>query len=143
MEQATDARSTGEIEVIYDAAQHCTASKASAGKAIAMDCPYTGRGVELSPTNLVEAALGGCILMAMGALAARNDIDMMGTYVDVKITMADLIPARFGQVDVTVTLPRQLDPMDRFRVERAADACPIKHSLLKDIPVSVMFEYPD
>ncbi len=142
MDQTDGARGPGQIEVTYDAVQHCTASKASVGKTVAMDCPYTGKGVELSPTNLVEAALGGCILLAMGALAVRNEIDLAGTYVDVTIAPADGTPPRFGRVDVTIRMPRQFDAKDKVRLERAADACPIKHSFLDDIPVSVTFEYP-
>jgi putative redox protein len=143
MNPSEEAPDPGRIEVIYDDVQHCTARKESAGKAVAMDCPYTGKGVELSPTNLVEAALGGCILMAMGAVAVRNNIDMKNARIDVNIGMAEATPARFGQVDITVRMPRQLEPKDRTRLERAADACPIKHSLLEDIPVSVTFAYPE
>ena len=42
---------------IFDASQHCTATKTSNGKNVAMDCPYTGKGEEFSPTSHVEAAL--------------------------------------------------------------------------------------
>lgn len=50
----------GDIRTTYDALQHCTAVKESRAKAVSMDCPYTGKGEEFSPTNLVEAVLGGC-----------------------------------------------------------------------------------
>ena len=55
----------------YDALQHCVSVKSAQGKQLAMDCPYTGKGEEFSPTELVEAALAGCMLMSMGALAMR------------------------------------------------------------------------
>jgi uncharacterized OsmC-like protein len=141
MELKANSNDSPTIRVTYDSEQHCTALKASAGKAVAMDCPYTGKGVELSPTNLVEAALGGCILMAMGALAVRNQIDIMGASVDVNIATVDEAPARFGQVDVKIRLPQQYAEKDRIRLERAADACPIKHSFREDVAVSVTFEY--
>lgn len=43
----------------HDGPQHCTAKRLPDGNTAAVDCPYTGRGEEFSPTNMVEAALGG------------------------------------------------------------------------------------
>ena len=45
------------------------------GKSVAMDCPYTGKGEELSPGNLLEAALAGCMLISMGPTATREGIN--------------------------------------------------------------------
>ncbi len=67
------------ILTTYDGPQHCAATREPHGESVAMDCPYTGKGEELSPTNLVEAALGGCMLLSMGNLAMRNNIDIKGT----------------------------------------------------------------
>jgi hypothetical protein len=46
----------GDVSTSYDAPQHCSAVKHSKHKTVSMDCPYTGKGDEFSPTNLVEAA---------------------------------------------------------------------------------------
>ncbi len=58
-----------------------------------MDCPYTGKGEEFSIANLVEAALDGGMLLAMGALASRHEVDLSGARSDMKITATDK-PAR-------------------------------------------------
>lgn len=58
-----------QLSTTYDDTQHCTAVDAAKAKSVAMDCPYTGKGEELSPGNLLEAALAGCMLMSMGAVA--------------------------------------------------------------------------
>ena len=73
----------------HDGQQHCTAERQPDGNTIAMDCPYTGKGAEFSPTSMVEAALGGCMLLSMGTLAMRSDLDISGTRIGVKISMAD------------------------------------------------------
>ena len=75
-----------QVTTIYDGGQHCTASDASKGKSVAMDCPYTGKGEELSPGNLLEGALAGCILISMGPTAEREGIDLGGTTVSVEVT---------------------------------------------------------
>jgi uncharacterized OsmC-like protein len=133
----------GDIHTTYDAMQHCTALKESRDKNVSMDCPYTGKGEEFSPTNLVEAALGGCMLMSMGTLAMRHGIDLAGARIEVDITATDKPLMRFQTVDVQVMMPAGLSGTDRTRLERAAEGCPIKHSFASDIPLSVNYTYPD
>ncbi|MHC4408132.1 MAG: OsmC family protein [Planctomycetota bacterium] len=132
-----------DVHTLYDAAQHCVALKESRHKTVAMDCPYTGKGEEFSPTNLVEAALGGCMLLAMGTLAKRHDIDLTGARVSVGIAGTDKPVMRFNTVNVEVGMPAGLSARDRTALERAADGCPIKHSLASDIPITIQYKYPD
>jgi uncharacterized OsmC-like protein len=132
-----------DIQTSYDALQHCTALKESKGKTVSMDCPYTGKGEEFSPTNMVEAALSGCMLMAMGTLAIRHGIDLTGARIDTSITSTDKPVMRFKLVDVVVKMPSGLSPADHKKLERASEGCPIKYSFDTDIPVSVHFNYPD
>jgi len=131
-----------DIQIIYDSMQHCTALKKSRGKKVSMDCPYTGKGEEFSPTNLVESALGGCILISMGTYAMQHDIDLTGAKVDVHITATDKPVMRFDTVEVKVNMPEGISKKIGKRLERAADSCPIKNSLAKEIPVTVKFSYP-
>ena len=123
--------------------QHCTALKTSRDKIVSMDCPYTGKGEEFSPTNWVEAALGGCILLAMGTLAMRNEIDLTGALIDVDISATDKPIMRFQSIDVQITMPAGLSKTDRIKLQRAAEGCPIKHSFASDIPLNVSYKYPD
>jgi uncharacterized OsmC-like protein len=126
----------------FDGFQHATGVRVPQGNSVAMDCPYTGKGEELSPGNLVEAALAGCMLISMGTLALRHpELDIMGAKMDVSLN-ADIGGAmRYTSVDVAVTMPRVYTDKQRTMLERAADSCPIKHAL--DIPVNVSFRYPE
>lgn len=130
-----------DVSTIYDALQHCTALEESKAKSVSMDCPYTGKGEEFSPTNLVEAALGGCMLLAMGAIATRHEIDLSGARIDVRISATDKPVMRFSEVDVDVQLPERLSAPQRTMLERASEGCPIKHSFGADIPVRVRYRY--
>jgi putative redox protein len=130
-----------DVQTTYDSTQHCTAVTAAKGKQVSMDCPYTGKGEELSPTNLVEAALGGCMLLAMGAIAMRHDIDLSGARMDVTIAAIDKPVMRFSDVEVQAHLPENLSERERAILERAAEGCPIKHSFGADIPVRVRYLY--
>ncbi len=131
------------LSTIYDSSQHCIAADATKHKFVAMDCPYTGKGEELSPGNLLEAALSGCMLLSMGAVAMRNEIDLVDTAINVELIGSP--PPKIGYTDVKaiINMPTGIAPADRGKLERAADACPIKHSLDPAINVSVIFEYPE
>jgi putative redox protein len=127
----------------YDASQHCTATASSKGKSVAMDCPYTGKGEELSPGELLEAALAGCMLMSMGAVAKRDGIDLTGSAVDVELVGTPPPKTGYQAINAIVRMPVGIQTSDRTKLERAADACPIKHSFDPSIEVAVVFEYPD
>jgi len=133
----------GDVSTSYSGGQRCQALKHSKSKTVFMDCPYTGKGDEFSPTNLVEGALGGCMLLAMGAMAMRHDIDLSEARIDTTITGTDKPVMRFQSVDVEVAMPTGLSESQRTMLEKAADACPIKHSFESDIAISVSFNYPD
>ena len=133
----------GDVVTTYDSLQHCSALKRSKSKTLTMDCPYTGKGDEFSPGDLVEAALSGCILLSMGAMAIRHGIDLAGAEIDVTISSVDKPVMRFQAIDVQVEMPAGLSEAQRLMLERAAEGCPIKHSFADDIPISVSYRYPD
>ena len=131
------------ITTTYDGAQHCTAEDAAKGKTVAMDCPYTGKGEELSPGNLLEAAVAGCMLISMGPTAQRDGIDLTGTSIDVELQGAPPPKIAYTAIRIDVHMPAGLSPVQRTKLERAADTCPIKHSFRDDIAVAVAYHYPD
>jgi uncharacterized OsmC-like protein len=82
------------------------------------------------------------MLISMGTLTMRNDeLDISGARVDVAISMTDRPVPRYGAIEITVTMPRDFSHRDRVRLERAANACPLKNSFARDIPITVQFEY--
>lgn len=131
------------LRTVYDDTQHCTAAVASTGKSVAMDCPYTGKGDELSPGDLLKAALSGCMLMAMGAVAKRSGIDLTDAAIEIELVGSPPPKISYSAVKAVVKMPNGIDPSDREKLEKASDTCPIKHSLDPAIAVSVVFEYPD
>ena len=143
MTETTNTPPERRVVTSYDGSQHCMAERLPDGNTVPMDCPYTGQGAEFSPTNLVEAAIGGCMLISMGTLAMRTDLDLSGTQIEVKASMTDKPRMRIGAIDVSVTMPAGFSERDRKRLEAAAEHCPIKHSFAQDVPVSVKYNYPD
>lgn len=128
------------LQVTYDGSQHCTAFLEPQAKAIALDCPYTSKGEEFSPMNAVGAGLAGCMLISMGTLAMRNQLDLAGTAVDVEISATE---QRIQAIDLTFSMPSGFSKVNRIKLERAAELCPIEHSFHPEIPISVRYSYPE
>jgi putative redox protein len=143
MQRTEDIPPENKVITVHDGFQHCTAKRQPDGNTVAMDCPYTGNGEEFSPTNMVEAALGGCMLISMGTLAMRSNLDISGARIEVKISMTDKPRMRFGAINIFVAMPQGLSERDRKRLEGAAEHCPIKHSFAHDVPIAVEYVYPD
>lgn len=128
------------LRVTYDGFQHCTAVKTPQGKTAAMDCPYTGKGEELSPADMVGSGLAGCMLISMGTLAVRDEIDISGTRVDVKVQQSE---KHIESISLVFNMARAYTEMQRQKLERAAGLCPIKASFHADASIHIEYKYPD
>ena len=128
------------LQVTYDGFQHCTALKQPQGKTAAMDCPYTGKGEELSPANMVGAGLAGCMLISMGTLALRDEIDIKGTRVDVEVEQSE---KHIESISLVFNMAHAYSEKERQKLERAAGMCPIKSSFHPDASINIEYRYPD
>lgn len=101
-----------------------------------------GDGSSFSPTDLIAAALGSCMLTVMG-IAARKDGIPFGeaTFRIEKHMLAD--PRRVGALPIVIDMPAGLAPDQRARLERVATHCPVHHTLHPDVDTPVRFEYPE
>lgn len=99
-----------------------------------------GKGEAFSPTDLVGAALGACMLTVMAIYAEKNEINLMGSRYEVTKKMK-LSPRMIHELELTVTLPAFLTTEQRATLEEIAHNCPVKLSLHPDISISVSFKY--
>lgn len=128
------------VRVTYDAEQHCTALKESDGKTLAVDCPYSGKGEEFSPSQLVATSMASCMFLSMGRVAQRNTLDISEARANVELSMTE---KRIENIDFVFTMPANLYESDRTKLEKAAGMCPIKASFHPDTRFSVQFNYPE
>lgn len=99
-----------------------------------------GDGSSFSPTDLVAAALGACMVTVMAILAARHDWDLTGSHWRVAKHMSSE-PRRIGRLPVEIHLPATLDERARAALERAAHTCPVHRSLDPELEMPVAFHY--
>ncbi|WBA40843.1 OsmC family protein [Hymenobacter canadensis] len=118
------------------------ATHTASGTTILTDAPTDnhGRGEAFSPTDLVSAALGSCMMTIMGIVAERQGLDLTGVTYDVTKHMA-AEPRRIRQIDVHFRLPATLSEKERTILENAARTCPVALSLNPEIEQDVQFFY--
>lgn len=135
------------IDVVYDGELHTMVTHAPSGRAFTTDAPTDngGQGEAISPTDLMAAALGSCVLTVMGLVAQRNGLDIAGATASVVKEMATHPVRRVGSLSVVVRVPAekaaQLLATDRARLEAAAMHCPVHHSLHPEVRVDIRIEY--
>lgn len=129
--------------VIYQGDLHTEAIHLRSGDRMQTDAPVDnqGRGEAFSPTDLVAAALGTCILTIMGIKARDKGIDMIGAEAQVLKTMGSN-PRRIVRLDVLVKMPaKEYSAAEKKVLEKAAHHCPVKNSLHPDLEEIITFSW--
>lgn len=114
------------------------------GAKIQTDAPKDngGEGSLFSPTDLVAAALGSCVLTVMGLFAERHAIDLAGAKMKVTKEMTNIPVRRINRLVVIITLPAANIPESmREKLEKVGHSCPVHHSLHPDIDTTIQFIY--
>lgn len=132
------------IEAVYDGDLHTTCRHGPSGAEIATDAPVDnqGRGEAFSPTDLLAASLGSCMLTVMGIVAQRHDWKLDGARARVEKHMVAQPQRRVGRLVVRFAMPDGLPEQSRAVLERAARTCPVHQSLRPDVDVDLAFEWP-
>ena len=132
-----------EIHILYEGDLHCRVIHGPSGTLLSTDAPKDnqGKGESFSPTDLLAAALGSCIITTMGIVAKRHALDLKGAKVTVVKEMTVVGDRKIRKLEVTVTLPDSLKAEERVLLERTALTCPVHKGLSPDIEVPVYFLY--
>ena len=127
---------------IYEGEKHCTLTHGPSQNKISTDAPKdnNGRGEAFSPTDLVGAALGSCILTTMAIYAEKHGINLVGSHFQVGKKM-NLTPRMIAELSIEMTLPATLTAEQRATLEEIAHTCPVTRSLNPDVKMPVIFKY--
>ena len=133
------------INILYEGGLHCRLTHGPSGATIHTDAPKDnmGKGESFSPTDLVAAALGSCMLTLMGIFANRHGLNLTGTRVQVQKEMIQEPVRKIGKLTVIFKFPGGIPATQREDLQRAALTCPVYKSLHPDIEIPVSFHYPD
>ena len=132
-----------QISVVYEGGLRTRATHGPSGAELVTDAPVDncGKGESFSPTDLVAAALGTCMLTIVGIVAERHGWSVVGASAHVeKVMTADPV-RRIGQLGVVIKVPGGRSPKEQELLEKAALTCPVHRSLLGEMDIPVSFEF--
>jgi len=132
------------IKSIYKGDLRTSAQHLASGNTIITDAPTdnNGKGEAFSPTDLVSAALGSCMMTIMGIVANRTGIDIEDMEIEItKIMAAE--PRRVAEIVIDFTMPtgKTYSDKEKAMLENAARTCPVALSLHPDIKQTISFRY--
>ena len=132
------------VETIYLGELRTEATHVQSGSKILTDAPIDnhGKGEAFSPTDLVAAALGSCMMTLMGIAARTQGVDIVGTRLSItKVMSAD--PRRIGEIVIDVHFPSAYEPKQRKLLENAAATCPVAKTLHPDCKQTIRYFYAE
>ncbi len=134
------------LDLSYTGNLRCKAVLAATGHELLTDAPPEngGLGEAFSPTDLLAAALGTCLMTVIGLVAQRSNIDVTGMTARIEKDMAAPPARRIGRVKTVIQMPKglKLSDAERTKLENAAKLCPVKQSLHPEVEVPLEFVYP-
>ena len=117
----------------------------ASGSVINTDAPVDnkGKGEMFSPTDLCAAALASCAMTIMGMYAEAQSLDVAGMAAEVSKTMSKEPPRRIIAIEVIITMPAgEYTDKQKAGFERAANTCPVHHSLSEAMEQTIVINWP-
>lgn len=131
-------------EIVYKGALRSEATHLQSGTIIETDAPTDnkGKGEKFSPSDLLAAALGSCIITTIGIKTETWEVNLTHTRLEVTKIMSGE-PRRVGEILVDIYLPAnvQLEEQQKKILEKIAHACPVARSLHADLKQTVQFHW--
>ena len=133
------------IHTIYLGDLRTEAEHLKSGNKVVTDAPpdNQGKGEAFSPTDLLTASLGSCMMtiMAIAARTAGFEPELKGTEINLTKIMASE-PRRVGEVIVEFNFPpNQFTDKQKRMLENAAKACPVSKSVSEDLKETLIFNW--
>jgi putative redox protein len=129
----------------YVGGLRCRAVHEPSGAVLETDAPKDnhGLGAAFSPTDLCATSLLTCMATIMGILAKNIGYDLAGLKMEVRKHMTAAPPRRIARLELDFRFPRPADEPTRLKLRRAAETCPVHHSLHPEVVVEAKFLWPE
>lgn len=102
---------------------------------------HGGRGEKLSPTDLLAASLGSCVLTMMGIFAKMKNIPFEGVQAKVSKKIKNPATGMISEICVDIYYPQEIEDAQKAILERAAKNCPVHHALNESVEQKIHFYY--
>lgn len=131
------------IQTLYLGDLRTEITHVRSGHKVITDAPTDnhGKGEYISPTDMVAAALGSCMLTLMDIAARRLEVDIKGTRVEIEKIMATDAPRRIAEIRLDFYFPGDYSDRCKKILEGAAATCPVGKSLNPELKQVVNYHY--
>ncbi len=126
--------------IVYKGNLRCEAVHLQSKSTIETDAPTDnrGKGERFSPTDLLCVSLATCMLTTMGIKANDLDVEITESKADVtKHMVSD--PRRVSKIEISVSLPKNINEKERLILERSGNNCPVAKSVHPDIELVLSY----
>lgn len=124
------------LETIYLGDLRTEITHLQSSNKIMTDAPLdnNGKGEYISPTDMLSAALGSCMLTIMGISARNHGFSIDGTKLSITKIMGTE-PRRVAEIKIDIIFPvgSSYTDIQKKILMGAAASCPVEHSLHPDI----------
>jgi len=131
------------IKSSYLGSLRTQATHVLSGNALLTDAPLdnNGKGEAFSPTDLVSAALGSCMVTIMGIVAEREGVSLEGLSWEItKIMQSD--PRKIQEIQVEFLWSgAAFTPAMSQKLKNAARTCPVALSLDPALTQTISFNF--
>lgn len=130
------------IKTIYKGNLRTEATHLQSNTVINTDAPTDnhGLGESFSPTDLVAAALGSCMMTIMGIAAKAHGFNINGATIETTKVMG-VDPRRIVEIVVVINFPEDYSDKHKRIIEACAKECPVANSLHSDLKQNITFNY--
>lgn len=130
------------VEGKYLGGLSCELTHLKSESKIYTDAPIdnNGKGQNFSPTDLVAAALGSCMITIVGIRALAKNIEIGKPSYSIRKIMGSN-PRKISKIEVQINFPSSINLKDREYLEKEALKCPVALSLNTDLVQDVRFSY--
>ncbi len=128
--------------ISYQGNLRCEAIHLQSSSQIETDAPTDnrGKGERFSPTDLLCVSLATCMLTTMGIKSNDMNVDLINSKADVTKHMASN-PRRVAKIEVTVSLPQNVNEKERLILENTGNNCPVAKSIHPDIELVLKYDW--
>ena len=126
----------------YNGELPCKLTHNNSGQHLITDAPLdnNGKGEAFSPTDLVAAALGTCMLTIIGIRAESKKLEIGKPKFSILKSMQSS-PRKIEAINIEIIFDVQLGIEDRKYLEDEAKKCPVALSLNESLKQEVSFKY--
>ena len=131
------------VKIEYQGDLRTTCTHVKSGTQITTDAPTdnNGKGESFSPTDMVAAAYGSCMLTIIGIYCSQNDLTFTEGSCSVLKNM-EASPRRIGGLDVEMDLSgNDWTEEQQKRIKNAAMACPVAKSVSPEMNIEFKIKF--